>query len=130
MMLEVLTCHVYFRFYCRKPEYQIFPDTMYVSRTTTPLTALLCCCDGQRSSLRPTSPVSFGSERTERTGPASRGRLLLACVMCHVLPSYGGTRGSFGAPGHPRTDHIRRPTTGPRPARDHSFLTYRKPGLL
>ena len=30
MMLEFLTCHVYFRFYCRKPEYQIFPDTLYL----------------------------------------------------------------------------------------------------
>ena len=29
MMLEFLTCHVYFRLYCRKPEYQIFPDTLY-----------------------------------------------------------------------------------------------------
>ena len=29
-MLEFLTCRVYFRFYCRKPEYQIFPDTLYI----------------------------------------------------------------------------------------------------
>ena len=29
-MLEFFTCHVYFFFYSRKPEYQIFPDTLYV----------------------------------------------------------------------------------------------------
>ena len=29
MMLKFLTFRVYFRFYCRKPEYQIFPDTLY-----------------------------------------------------------------------------------------------------
>ena len=27
--LEFLTWHVYFRFYCRQPEYHIFPDTLY-----------------------------------------------------------------------------------------------------
>ena len=30
MMIAFLTCHVYSRFYCGKPEYQIFPDTLYV----------------------------------------------------------------------------------------------------
>ena len=33
MTLEFLTCHVYFRSYCRKPEYQIFPDTLYSLKT-------------------------------------------------------------------------------------------------
>ena len=64
MMLEFLTCHVYFRFYCRKPEYQIFPDTLYVNPRT-----------GGRVDFNP--PIRFFPD-SEKTAARSADRFAIA----------------------------------------------------